>query len=75
MLSNPKQNDDHLLHRLKLKKLTAENIKQLDEILASLDGSGEVRLILQHGELRFINKVEIHPTDDNDDAERMSHDK
>ncbi len=69
MLSDPKQNGDHPLHGLKLKKLTAENIKQLDEVLASLDGSGEVRLILQHGELRFINKVEIHPTGYNDDAE------
>lgn len=42
----------------KYKKLNLEQIKQIDEALASIGDYGEVRLILQHGELRYINKVE-----------------
>ena len=42
----------------KFKKLNLEQIKQIDEALASIGDYGEVRLILQHGELRYINKVE-----------------
>ena len=44
----------------KLKKLTAEQILQINEILTSLDDYGEVHLIIQHGELKYINKVESH---------------
>lgn len=43
---------------LKLKKLTPEQVKHIDEVLASLGDYGEVHLIMQHGELRYINKVE-----------------
>lgn len=43
---------------LKLKKLTPEQVKHIDEVLASLGDYGEVHLILQQGELRYINKVE-----------------
>jgi hypothetical protein len=42
----------------KFKKLNLEQVKQIDEALASIGDYGEVRLILQHGELRYINKVE-----------------
>lgn len=42
----------------KFKKLNLEQIKQIDEALATIGEYGEVRLILQHGELRYINKVE-----------------
>ncbi len=42
----------------KLKKLTVQQVKQIDEALASIGDSGEVHLILQHGELRYVNKVE-----------------
>lgn len=41
-----------------LKKLTREQIEQIDRMLASLTDFGEVRLIVQHGELRYINRVE-----------------
>jgi hypothetical protein len=41
-----------------LKKLTLDQIKHIDEVLASVGDYGEVRLIIQHGELRYINKVE-----------------
>jgi hypothetical protein len=42
----------------KFKKLNIEQIKQIDDALASIGDYGEVRLVLQHGELRYINKVE-----------------
>jgi len=42
----------------KFKKLTLEQVKQIDEALASIGDFGEVHLILQHGELKYINKVE-----------------
>ena len=42
----------------KLKKLNLEQIKQIDDALDSIGEYCEVRLILQHGELRYINKVE-----------------
>ena len=43
---------------LKLKKLTLEQVRRIDAILASLVEYGEVHLVVQHGELRYINKVE-----------------
>jgi hypothetical protein len=43
-----------------LKKLTREQVIQVDEALASLDDYGEVRLIVQHGQLRYVNRVESH---------------
>ncbi len=42
----------------KLKKLTIQQVKQIDDALASIGDYGEVHLILQHGELRYVNKVE-----------------
>jgi hypothetical protein len=46
--------------QVELKKLTREQVRQIDEALASLEDYGEVRLIVQHGELRYINRVESH---------------
>jgi hypothetical protein len=43
---------------LQLKKLTLEQVRHIDAVLASLSEYGEVQLIVQHGELRYINKVE-----------------
>lgn len=43
---------------LKLKKLTLEQVRRIDEVLASLEEYGEVHLVVQNGELRYINKVE-----------------
>ena len=50
--------DALLSQALKLKKLTLEQIRHIDSIVASLDEYGEVHLVIQHGELRYINKVE-----------------
>lgn len=43
-----------------LKKLTSEQILRIDEILAAVGEYGEVHLIVQHGEVRYINKVESY---------------
>ena len=52
---------------LDLKKLNLEQIRRIDALLASLGDYGEVHLIVQHGELRYINKVESYKAwnDDN----------
>ncbi len=43
---------------IKLKKLDLEQVKRIDEMLDSIGEYGELHLIIQHGELRYINKVE-----------------
>ncbi len=53
---NPKKNAVDL----GLKKLTMDQIRRIDSLLASLGDYGEVHLIVQHGELRYINKVESY---------------
>ena len=45
---------------LELKKLNLDQIKRIDALLASLGDYGEIHLIVQHGELRYINKVESY---------------
>lgn len=50
--------ENALPQTLKLKKLTLEQVRYIDEVLASLGEYGELHLILQRGELRYINKVE-----------------
>ena len=51
---------------LKPKKLDLEQVKHIDEMLASVGEYGEVHLIVQHGELRYINRVESHRAWKND---------
>jgi hypothetical protein len=45
---------------LRLKILTPEQVVRIDEVLTSLGEYGEVHLIIQKGELRYINKVESY---------------
>lgn len=45
---------------IRLEKLTIEQIKQIDQYLASLGEYGEVHLIVQRGLLKYINRVESH---------------
>jgi hypothetical protein len=47
-----------ILQPFKFKKLTLEQIRHIDQVLASLGDYGEVHLVIQHGELRYINKLE-----------------
>ncbi len=53
---------------LELKKLNLDQIRRIDALLASLGDYGEIHLIVQHGELRYINKVESYRAwkDEND---------
>ena len=41
-----------------LSMLKLEHIRQIDDALAEVGPFGEVRIIKQHGKLRFIQKVE-----------------
>ena len=43
-----------------LRMLDLEQVHQIDEMLASVGEYGEVRLVIQNGELRYINRVESH---------------
>jgi hypothetical protein len=49
-----------LLDNLRFKKLTIEQIEQIDELLESAGEYGEVHLIIQHGKLKYINLLESH---------------
>lgn len=55
---------------LNLKKLTLEQVQQLDKLLASLGEYGEVHLVVQHGELRYMNKVESYKAWKNDQDQK-----
>jgi hypothetical protein len=55
---------------LKLKSLSLEQIRYIDRVLASLSDYGEVHLIVQRGELRYINKVESFKVDKNEAKQR-----
>ncbi len=55
---------------LELKKLNVDTIRRIDALLASLGDYGEIHLIVQHGELRYINKVESYRAWKDDDNKR-----
>ena len=46
------------LKDLRLKKLTEQQVEQIDELLALLEEHGEIHLIVQRGVLKYINKLE-----------------
>jgi hypothetical protein len=52
---------------LKLRFLKPAQVKRIDDLLAQLGEYGEVRLVIQHGELRYINKVESYKAWKNDE--------
>ena len=56
--NNTSKSENFSASAQKFKKLNLEQVKQIDQALASVGDYGEVHLILQHGELRYINKVE-----------------
>ncbi len=53
---------------LMLLKLTLEQIKRIDEMLDDVGEYGEVHIIVQRGELRYINKVESYKLWDKEDG-------
>lgn len=59
-----------VLAGLELKKLNLEQVRRIDALLASLGDYGEIRLIVQHGELRYINKVESYKAWRDEDRKR-----
>ncbi len=60
MLSSGGNKKRDPLQGLALKKLSLDQIKRIDSLLASLGDYGEIHLIVQHGQLRYINKVESY---------------
>ena len=54
-------------YKIKLNNLTPEQVRQIDEFLSSVGDYGEVDLIVQNGELRYINRIESHKTWSSDD--------
>ena len=58
MKTDLSHDDAARLRTFRLKKLTLDQVKHIDEVLSSLGEYGELHLIIQHGELRYINKVE-----------------
>jgi hypothetical protein len=53
--------------QLRLKKLTGQQVEQIDELLSSLEEHGEIHLIVQRGTLKYINKVEKYKSWGTDD--------
>lgn len=60
-------NKNSLPSDLKLYKLTLEQVRRIDEMLDELGEYGEVHIIVQKGELRYINKVESYRFWDKED--------
>ncbi len=60
MKDNKPLSDTSLLADLILLKLTLDQIKRIDEMLVDVGDYGEVHIIVQKGELRYINKVESY---------------
>ena len=43
-----------------LKRLTLDQVRRIDELLVAVGEYGEIHLIVQHSELRYVNKVESY---------------
>ncbi|MCA9734853.1 hypothetical protein KC799_22155 [candidate division KSB1 bacterium] len=52
--------NDQLPSDLKLEKLTIEQIKRLDELLKEIGEYGELHIIIEHGDLRYVNEVKSY---------------
>lgn len=54
-----KESDDQNVQQPmpKLKKLMPQQIEKIDDYLTSIGDYGEVRLVVQNGQLRYINKM------------------
>ncbi|MBI1792654.1 MAG: hypothetical protein HYR70_00500 [Chloroflexi bacterium] len=57
-------------YNLKLKNLTPEQVRRIDEYLSSVGDYGEVDLIVQHGELRYINRVASYKAQASDEEKK-----
>jgi len=48
------------VRKQRLNKLSPEQIREINEYIDSLGEYGEIHLVVQHGELRYINTVASH---------------
>lgn len=48
------------LSHIKLKKLTLEQIRQIDDLLNGVGEYGEVILVIENTRLKYINTMESH---------------
>ena len=60
-------NKNSLPSDLKLYKLTLEHIRRIDEMLDEVGEYGEVHIIVQKGELRYINKIQSYSLREDED--------
>ncbi len=70
MSNLPSHDLDDLIRKLELRLLTAEQVQRIDKLLAEVGEYGEVHLIVQKGELRYINKVESYKAWKSDDGHK-----
>lgn len=70
MSNSPSHTLDDLMQRLNLRLLSAEQVQRIDELLSEVGEYGEVHLIVQKGELRYINKVESYKAWKSDDGHK-----
>lgn len=70
MSTSPSHDLDDLIRKLELRLLSAEQVQRIDKLLAEVGEYGEVRLIVQKGELRYINKMESYKVWKSDDGHK-----
>jgi hypothetical protein len=58
------------LSGIELKILNLDQIRRIDSLLALPGDYGEIHLIVQHGELRYINKVKSYRAWNDNDKKR-----
>jgi len=54
--------------KLPLKKLTAEQVEQIDQMLESIGDDGEVHVVVQRGQVKYINRVKSHKVRKNEEG-------
>ncbi len=54
---------------LQLTKLTLKQVRRIDTLLAEIEDYGEVRIIVQKGELRYISKIDSYRLFDKEDRD------
>lgn len=60
MNEQERSGNSQLPNDMNLVKLTQEQIKRIDELLAELGDYGELHIIIEHGDVRYVNEVKSH---------------
>lgn len=60
MNSQEQSGNNQLLKDLNLVKLTRDQIQRIDQLLVELGDYGELHIIIEHGDLRYVNEVKSH---------------